>query len=242
MKKPVVYTELCYLFGIVSLALGASLMVCADFGMSVVVSPAYMLYLKLSEIWPGFTFGMSEYLVQGTLLLLIILLVRRFHWSYLFSFATALFYGFVLDRILPLVTTIPASELWQRLLVYLIGLFFCAFGVSLVLHTYISPEVYELLIREFSAKYGISIGKVKTVYDCSSCLLAVLLSFAFYGLFHFRGVGVGTLISALSSGTLTALLGKFWETRFTLRPAIPRAAAFFSPPPFPARANTEPPA
>lgn len=232
MKKPVIYTELCYLVGIVSLALGAALMVCADFGMSVVVSPAYLLHLKISEIWPGFTFGIAEYCMQGTLLLLLILVVRRFHWSYLFSFATALLYGFALDRLLPLVLSLPSTALWQRIIVYLVGLFFCALGVSLVLHTYISPEVYELFIREFSSKYAISIGKVKTVYDCSSCLLAILLSFAFYGLFHFRGVGIGTLISALSSGTLTALFGRFWESYFTLKPAFPAAAAVFSPPPF----------
>jgi len=239
-QKPVFYKELCYLFGILTLALGASMLVKANFGVSVVVSPAYLLHLKLSQIWPFFSFGLAEYVIQGTLLVLLILLVRRFHWSYLFSFATALFYGSVLDRILALFAQFPLDAIFPRILFYIVGLLFCAIGVALVLHTYISPEVYELLIREVSARYAWKLGIVKTVYDCVSCLVAVLLSFAFFGLFHFRGVGFGTLISALCSGTMVAVIGRNLERYFDLRPAFPSMEHLFSPPPFPKRAEDAP--
>jgi uncharacterized membrane protein YczE len=232
-KKPVFYTELCYLFGILILALGASLLVKADFGVSVVVSPAYLLHLKLSETWSFFSFGIAEYVVQGTLLLLVILLVRRFHWSYLFSFVTALFYGFVLDRVLSVFALLSFQHLSLRIVFFLLGLLLCAIGVSLVLHTYLSPEVYELLIREVSACYRWNLGKVKTVYDCISCLIAISLSFAFFGLFHFHGIGIGTVISALVNGTLISLVSRFLESHFELCPAFPNIQHVFSSPPFP---------
>lgn len=238
-KKTVFYMEACYFFGILSLALGASLLVKADFGVSVVVSPSYLLHLKLSQIWPFFTFGLAEYVVQGTLLLLLILLVRRFHWSYLFSFVTALFYGFTLDRVLSLLPDISLSHMALRILFFLLGLFFCAIGVSLVLHTYISPEVYELLIRELSARYSLRFSKVKTIYDCISCLVAIALSFAFFGFFSFHGIGIGTVISALVNGTLIGFVSRFLESHFELLPAFPKIAHVFSPPPFPQNVTQE---
>lgn len=231
-KKPVFYTEVCYFCGILTLAIGAALLVRANFGVSVVVSPAYLLHLKLSQIWPLFTFGIAEYVVQGTLLLLLILLVQRFHWSYLFSFVTALFYGFLLDRVLSLLSLFSLEHFGLRILVFLLGLFLCAIGVSFVLHTYLSPEVYELLIREISARYVWNLGKVKTVYDCISCLVAIALSFAFFGLFQFHGIGVGTVISALVNGTLISLVSRFLESHFELLPAFPKTAHLFWPPPF----------
>lgn len=231
-KKPVFYAEGCYVCGIFTLAIGASLLVRADFGVSVVVSPAYLLHLHLSKIWPFFTFGIAEYVIQGLLLLLLIALVQRFHWSYLFSFVTALFYGFVLDRVLFLLPRIPLEEVTLRILFFLLGLFLCAVGVSFVLHTYLSPEVYELLIREISARYAWKLGKVKTVYDCVSCLVAIAMSFSFFGLFQFHGIGVGTVISALANGTLISFVSRFLETHFELLSAFPQMAHLFSPPPF----------
>ena len=89
MKKKGFYTELAYLFGLVILAAGTALMERANFGMSMVVAPAYLLHLKLSRALPFFSFGMAEYLFQGLLLLVMVALLRSFRITYLFSFATA---------------------------------------------------------------------------------------------------------------------------------------------------------
>lgn len=90
-------TELAYVFGIVFVAWGVVLMEKADFGVSMVVAPAYLLYRWLSPAWSVVTFGMAEYCLQAVLLLAMCLLLRRFRVSYLFSFVTAVVYGFVLD-------------------------------------------------------------------------------------------------------------------------------------------------
>ena len=45
MKRQIVfYTELAYVLGILALALGTALMERADFGVSMVVAPAYLLH------------------------------------------------------------------------------------------------------------------------------------------------------------------------------------------------------
>ncbi|MBR0356508.1 MAG: hypothetical protein IJH54_03410, partial [Clostridia bacterium] len=73
MKKPILYAEAAYLMGMGLVPLGVALMTRADFGVSMVVAPAYLLYLKLNPVWPFFTFGMAEYTLQGVLLLVTIL-------------------------------------------------------------------------------------------------------------------------------------------------------------------------
>ena len=67
-EKRVIYSELAYFFGILVLALGTALMERADFGISMVVAPAYILHLKLSEYLPFFSFGVAEYVFQAVLL------------------------------------------------------------------------------------------------------------------------------------------------------------------------------
>lgn len=81
-------TELAYVFGIVFVALGVVLMEKADFGASMVVAPAYLLYRWLSPVWSFVTFGMAEYCLQAVLLLAMCLLLR-FRVSY-FEIATAI--------------------------------------------------------------------------------------------------------------------------------------------------------
>ena len=66
--KRIFYSELAYFIGIFVLALGTAFMEKADFGISMVVAPAYLIYLKVSEYVPFFSFGMSEYVFQAFLL------------------------------------------------------------------------------------------------------------------------------------------------------------------------------
>ncbi len=68
MKKRVFYTEISYVLGLIIMAFGAAFTEKADFGMSMVVAPAYILHLKVSEFLPWFTFGVAEYIFQGFLI------------------------------------------------------------------------------------------------------------------------------------------------------------------------------
>lgn len=211
MKKRIFYTEAAYVFGLLFLALGTALMEKADFGMSMVSAPAYVIYLKVSQILPFFSFGMAQYTLQAVLLIIMVLMLRKFKVSYLFSFATAVIFGFVLDGSIWLVSFLPAQGLGFDIIYYLLGMVICAAGVSLLFHTYISPEVYELFVKEISAKMKMDINKFKTIYDCASCLIGIGLSFAFFGLWHFEGVKLGTVICALVNGTLIGWCTHFFE-------------------------------
>lgn len=223
MKKKGFYTEIAYVIGIVGIALGVGFMERADFGLSMVVAPAYVLHRVISAI-PGFaffTFGVAEYTLQAVLLVLLAIAVRRFRVSYLFSFVTAVVYGYVLDLILLIMPQIGAGDYVMRVLFFIIGEFFCSIGVSMMFHTYISPEVYELFVSEVSKTYRLRTDRVKTVYDCVSCVIGIALSFLFFGFGNFVGIGWGTVICALINGFIIGWMSKLEDRWFDFKDALP---------------------
>ena len=213
-KKPVFSRELAYFIAMITLALGTAFMESADFGMSMVVAPAYILHLKLSETLPFFSFGMAEYALQGVLLVLLAVILRRFRISYLFSFVTAVLYGFCLDFSLALVGFIAPDGLIFRVIYYIIGMVVCSVGVALFFKTYFCPEAYELIVAEISKKYSLPVSRVKTVYDCVSCAVSIVMSFAFFGFGHFEGVKWGTVVCALINGSIIGFCSRFFDSVF----------------------------
>jgi len=220
MKKKVFYTEMAYMLGIVILALGTALMEKADFGMSMVVAPAYLLHLKISQTLPFFSFGMAEYTLQAVIIALLALAMRRFKLSYLFSFCTAVIYGLTLDGVMLPTGGLHAASMTLRIVYYLLGMLLCSIGMSLLFHTYIAPEAYELFVKEVSEKNGMDIHKLKTIYDCASCGIGVILSFAFFGLWRFEGVKLGTILCALVNGSIIGACTHFFEARFEFRDGL----------------------
>ncbi|MBQ3049222.1 MAG: hypothetical protein IJC94_04620 [Oscillospiraceae bacterium] len=219
MKKGF-YTELSYLFGIIILAVGTAFMTTTDLGLSMVVAPAYILHRKISETFSFFSFGMAEYTLQAFLIILTAAAMKKFKLSYLFSFITAVFYGFVLDGsllLMGLISQAIASHIAFRIALYVFGFFVVAFAVSLLFHTYIPPEAYELIVKEISHEYRFSIGKTKTVYDCVSCAAAIILSFAFFGLWHFEGISIGTVLCALFNGLVISRFNKLLDKHFDFK-------------------------
>lgn len=220
-SKRVCFSELAYVLGILILALGTASMEKAGFGVSMVVAPAYLLHLKISQTFPFYTFGTSEYCLQAVLLILLCLVLRRFKKGYLFSFVTAVIFGLTLDRMIAILSGFPSDTFFRRAVFYVLGVFFCSLGVSFLFHTYIAPEAYELFVKEISANYGFDISKTKTIYDCCSCLAGVILSFIFFGFGRFEGVKLGTILCALINGSLIGLISRVLESVFEFRDGLP---------------------
>lgn len=221
MKKKVFYTEASYLLGLVIMAFAAACTEKADFGMSMVVAPAYIIHLKVSEYLPWFTFGVAEYCFQGVLILLTVAVLRKFKLSYLFSFVTAVLYGILLDTAMYLLSALPENTILLRILWYLLGTVFCAFAVSLFFHTYLAPEAYELVVKELAGKFRYDINKVKTAFDCFSVILGIILSFSFFGFGVFEGVKLGTVLCALVNGFLISRFTKLLEGKFEFKNGLP---------------------
>lgn len=220
MKKTF-YTELAYLLGVITLALGTAMMEAANFGVSMVVAPAYIVYSKVSEFLPFVTFGMAEYFTQAILLIVLALVIRQFRVSYLFSFATTVFYGIVLDGWMALIGLGGAPSLLIRHGYYWVGLVICSLGVAFLFHTYISQAVYELFVAEVSRKYHFPLAKCKIVYDCVSCCVAIGMSLLLFGWSNgLCGVKWGTIVCAILNGNVIHWISRFMETHFDFRDGL----------------------
>ena len=213
-KKRVFYSEAAYVIGIICIQISISLMEKADFGLSMIVAPAYLLYLRISEFLPFFTFGVASYTMQGIVLLLMCLILKRFRISYLFSFVTAVVGGYILDGFLYLLSFYTFDAMWSRIVMFAAGTVICCIGVAFMFRTYIPPESYDLFVKEVSKNFGIRQDRFKQAYDCTSCVVSVIFSFCFFGFGHFEGVKLGTVVCALVNGPMIGLFGRLYDRYF----------------------------
>ena len=213
-------SELAWLLGIVLCGLGVCLSVKSDFGVSMVVAPAYVTYLKLSEIFPWFTLGMAEYSVQGLLIIVISLVLRRFKLKYLLCFFTAVIHGMGVDIWSAVLEPVVCQSLAERTVCCALGAVVTAIAISLMLRTYLPQEVYELVVKEISDKYSFSVNRVKWIYDISSLIVAIALMLLLFGKFSFDIIGVGTLVLTFVNTPLIALAGKIFDKFFNFTPAF----------------------
>ena len=225
MKKRVFYKEIAYIFGIVFIAVGVALAAKSDFGVSMIAGPVYTLYLWLNQFTEIITFGTIDYSFQGIVILLAAVLVKKFHLSYLLSFATAVISGFTIDFFFWLFDFFTAEGIFFRAVIFCLSITSCAFGVACIFHTYFPPAGHELFVKEFSIHFGKNMHKVKTIYDVSFCVLSVLLNLVLFG--GFVGIGIGTVITAFLNGPLIGKFTRFIENHFEFKAAFPKLEEYF---------------
>ncbi len=227
MKKIRISSELAYPIAIIVLSLAVSMLSAADFGISMIVAPAYLLSLKTGVL----TFGQAEYVIQAGLFVVLCLILRKFKLVYLFSFATCLIYGFVLDlwRKIPVfdpsVVAPGSMDLWLRIVMFVLGVTLTAFAIALFFKTYFYPQVYDFFVKAVSSRYGIKLPLIKTIVDFSCLTASVVMTFAFFG--KIVGIGWGTLFMTIINGTAIGLFSKLLDKFFDFRPTFPKFASLF---------------
>lgn len=227
MKKPVMHRETAYVLAMLILSMGTAMMERANFGISMIVAPSYLLHLKISQTLPWFSFGVAEYCMQTLVLALLMLGMRRVKLAYFFAFISAMLSGLLLDMCMAILSLIPFEGTVARLVYYLLGLYLGPLGVGLIIHSYVTPGAYESFVKELAPKFGIELGKFKTGYDLCSLLIGVILSFAFFGFGKFVGIRLGTVFCALVNGTLVAFNSRLVDKYFDFEDALPKLGKFF---------------
>lgn len=218
MKKTVFYTEIAHILALIMLAFGTALTAYGGFGISMVVAPAYVLHLKLSQVLPWFSFGVAGYTLQAAVLIVLMLLMRKAKLRYLLSFVAAVGYGFILDGTMGIVGLLPEHTVLQTVL-YGVGVLLCCGGLAFLFSTYLPPEAYELFVKELSHKLKKPVHRVKTIYDCGSLALAIGMSLLFFG--TLRGIGIGTVLCAFLYGPLIRLFQKLYSRRLQFADKFP---------------------
>lgn len=207
-KKVKHFGEMAYILGLLLLSLGVALVSRSDFGVSMIVASPYLISLKYSNV---LTFGMAEYIFQGLLLLLMIILTRKIRLRYFLSFVTVLIYGLFLDLFVWILGFLPEPELLGRVVYFIIGTASTIISIAFFFRTYLPPAMYECFVKEVSMAFRIDTAKFKSVFDVTCLLIGVILSFVFFGRIDFKVIGIGTLITTIINGTSIGLCGKFLD-------------------------------
>ena len=227
MKQIKIPAELLYVLSILLLALSVAMITCTDFGISMIVAPAYILSQKI-----GVTFGQSEYIVQGVLFVVFCIAMRRVKLVYFSSFLTGLFYGAVLDlwRVLiphfnPAVTVPGALPLPLKIVYFVCGMTLTSLSIAMIFRVYLYPQVYDFFVKGLSERYHLNRTRFKQGFDVSCLLVSCAMTLLLFR--KFVGVGFGTLIMTACNGFLIGFFDKWLEKHVAVAPLFPKLAKHF---------------
>ncbi len=231
MKKKIVFPkEIAYLVHIIILAFAVAMMAEANFGLSMIVSPAFILSEKMPFDW--FTFGMGEYVVQALLFIVFCILIKKVKIVYFFAFLTGVIYGAVLDlwRALvpwlnPDVTPAGSLPMGVRIAFFVCGMVLTSLSVALVFKTYLYPQVYDFFVKAVSGHFKLDRTKFKRLFDLGCFTVAVVMTLVLFG--KFVGVGWGTVVVTLVNGVLIGWFDKTYDKIFEFKAIFPKFEKLF---------------
>lgn len=200
--KHCAYRYFWFFVGVLINSFGVAFITKAALGTSPISSVPYVLSFQFPLTLGEFTFllNMLYLLVQ------IALLRRDFPPLQLLQIAaTAVFSAFI-DISMALLSWLQPKELPAQLASLLMGCAVLAFGISIEVAPHILVVPGEGIVSAISQVSGKKFGSVKVLFDVTLVLIALALSLLFFH--QLRGLGLGTVISALLVGRLVNLYNR----------------------------------
>lgn len=212
MKKIKIYSEAAYVAALIGLTFAVATLAAADFGVSTIVAPAYIVSLKFTV----FSFGEWNYIIQGFLFVAFCIAIKSFKPTYFVSFITCVIYGYILDLwrwlipvLNPNVTEPGSMNLSIRIIMFVVGELLTAFSVMLFFKSYIHPQVCDLFVKGIVEKYNLNQTKFKRIFDIACLATATVLAFVFFK--KFVGIGWGTVVIAVVNSFLIGFFSKLYD-------------------------------
>lgn len=228
MKRIKIYSELIYVLAQFGLTLAVAVMAAADFGVSMIIAPAYILSRKFTI----FTFGQWDYVIQGVLFIAFCLAMKKFKFTYFVSFITCVIYGTILDMwravipvLNPAITPPGSMSMPVRMVMFIAAELFAAFNVMLFFKTYIYPQVCDLFVKGIVEKYNLNQTKCKRIFDLCCLLLSLALTLILFK--DFVGIKWGTVIITVLNGVLIGACSRLYDKFFETVPLFPKFAERF---------------
>ena len=201
-EKPILRGELALIAAIVINSFSVVLMLYSGSGISAISSVPY----AFSEVFTKLSLGTWTYLFQGTLVLSLMILRKKFVPSYLFSFVAGFAFNELWIGILP--QTIPC-----RIAYFLISYFLLSIGIALENRCQLPIIPTDLFPRELSEIIKKPYARVKITFDVLCLATTGLLTGLMLG--YLDGLGIGTIVAAFTMGKMVAITGNWIDQRVT---------------------------
>lgn len=183
---------------------GVVLMLYSGSGISAISSVPY----AFSEAFPFLTLGMWTYLFQGLLIASLMILRRRFVGTHLFSFAVGFVFSELLDIHEMWIQILPGSLAW-RIVYFFISYLLICIGIALSNRCGLPIVPTDLFPRELSQITGIRYSRIKIGFDASCLIVTAALTWICLG--HLDGLGIGTVLAALTMGKAIGAIGRMMD-------------------------------
>lgn len=166
-------------------------------GTSQISTLPYVVSLKFSNI----SFGLATFVMNIVFLLLQVLLLKwKVNINHVMQLPVSLAFGVLIDISMSITEFLNPVSFLPRLVTLLIGCIILALGISIE----VSPKVVtvpgEGIVHTISKVKNMKFSTVKIVFDVVMVSAGLLLSELFF--FDIRGIGLGTVISALLVGKM----------------------------------------
>ena len=189
--------------GILINSCGIVLITKGALGTSQISSIPYVLSLQL----PSISFGMFSFIMNMVYIVLQALLLRRqFKPIQLLQIVVNVVFSASIDVFMAMLSFYAPQQLFTRVLSAVAGCIVLAFGISVEVAPDLIMVPGEGIVAAISKVSGRRFGSVKVMFDVTLILIAALLSWLFFG--NIVGVGVGTLLSAVSVGQFVNLINR----------------------------------
>lgn len=168
-------------------------------------SPIFSLPYVISRITP-LTVGTATIAMHVTLILLQILLRRRYQLIQLLQLPVALLFGMLTDAAVSALRSIVPGSYPAQWGLCLVGIALVGIGVSMEVTAKVVVLAGEGMVLAVCQVFPVKFAAGKVGFDVTLVLLATALSFLFLG--HLEGVREGTVVAAICVGMVVKLVNK----------------------------------
>lgn len=200
-ERKVLRGEYALLLVIVMNSFGVVLMLYSGSGISAISSVPY----AFSEVFPVLSLGTWTYIFQGSLILTLMIMRKRFVLQYLFSFVVGFAFSEMLDVHEMWIGILPTDVYWC-VLYFIISYILLSFGIALSNRCCLPIIPTDLFPREVSQITGIEYSRIKIPFDVICLFVTGIMTWAFLG--HIDGLGVGTVLAAFTMGKAVSIIGE----------------------------------
>lgn len=191
---------LIFALGVLVNSFGIALITKGALGTSPISSTPYVLSLQ----FPALSFGATTFVVNLLFIAIQIVLLRRdFQPVQLLQLVVNVVFSEFIDVSTRMLGFFEPTSLPVQLLCVVLGCAVLALGISIEVAPNVILVPGEGAVRAIASVCTARFGTVKICFDLTLVAIALMLTFAFFG--EVRGLGLGTVISALVVGKLVNL-------------------------------------
>lgn len=193
----------CYCAGLLVLSFGIALAVNSQLG----VSPVSSLPYVVSQIL-RISMGTCTTIIYTLYILLqMILHGKKFQPALLVQLVFSTVFGYCVDGAKAILGDFMLPTYLGQLTMLAVSIVLISFSLVLYIDVQLTPMPPEGLVNCIGARIGKPFPKVKTVFDCTSVLIGLVLCLVFLG--KIVGIREGTILSALLVGKIMAIFRKY---------------------------------